>query len=73
MTQKIYHLDKILCHHQKFFFFKKLFKVSLQYLFNGFVLFNIVFNLKLNLKQKIDQKMHTYKNLKEIRKKEWQP
>ena len=41
-------------------------KVPLQYLFNVFILFNIVFNHKLNFKLKIDPKMRTFKNLEEI-------
>ena len=54
------------CHHQKIHFLKNTFKVALQYLFNVFILFNIVFNLKLNFILKIDQKMRTFKNLDEI-------
>ena len=34
------------CHHQKMFFLKNTYKIALQFLFNVFVLFNIVFNLK---------------------------
>ena len=48
------------------FFFIRIFKVALQYLFNVFMLFNIVFNLKLNFKLKIDPKMHNLRNLKVI-------
>ena len=64
MTQKIYHVDKNLCHHQIFFF--NTFKVALQYYFNVFKLFNIIFNLEFNLKLKIDPKMRSFKNLEEI-------
>ena len=72
-TKNLY-LDKNFCHHQIFFF--NTFIVSLQYLFNVFILLNIFFNLKLNFKQKIDPKMRTYnipgkilENLEEISKK----
>ena len=68
MTQNIYNIGEIFCHNQKIFFLKNTSKVALQYLFNVFVLFNIVFNLKFNFKLKIDQKVRTFKNLKEIMK-----
>ena len=78
MTQKIYHVDKIFCHNQKKITLKNTFKVALQYLFNVFILSNIVF--KLNFKLKIGPKMFTFKNLEEIwktlkifGKNEWQP
>ena len=64
----------------KNFFLKNTFKVALQFLFNVYILLNIVFNLKLNFKLKIDTKMLTFKNLEEIRKTwknvwkiKWQP
>ena len=38
-------------------------KEALQYLFNGFILFNTVFNLKL---LKIDPKIGIFKSLEEI-------
>ena len=66
LTQKIYHVDKNLCHHQNFFFLKNTFKVALQYLFDVFKLFNIVFNLLLDFKLKIDPKIRTFKNLEEF-------
>ena len=50
----------------KKFIFKNTFKLSLQCLFNVFILFNIVLNLKLNSKQKIDPKMRKFKNLEKI-------
>ena len=50
----------------KNFFLINTIKVALQYIFNDFILFNIVFNLKLNFRQKIDPKMHTFKNLEKI-------
>ena len=48
------------------FLLKNIFIVALHYLFNAFILFNIVFNLKLNFKLKIDPKMCTFKNLEKI-------
>ena len=66
MNQKIYHIKKKICHHQKFFNFKNIFKGALQYLFNVFLPFNIVYFLKLNFKLKIDPKMCNFKNLEEI-------
>ena len=59
---------KIFCHHQKYFF-KNTSKVTLQYLFNVFVLFSPVSYLKLNFKLKIDPKMGTFNNLEKILKK----
>ena len=53
MTQKIYPIDKFFVTIKKFFYQKTYFHVALQYLFNGFILFNTVFNLKL---LKIDPK-----------------
>ena len=47
-------MTKIFNKSDNFFFHKNTFKVALQYLFNLFILFNIVFNLKLNFKLKID-------------------
>ena len=52
MTEKTYHVDKIFCQHQKMFPVKNSFKVTLQYLFIVFILFNIDFNRKLNFKTK---------------------
>ena len=60
LTQKTYSMDKFLVSPSKFFLLKNIFKVSLQYLFNVFMLFNTVFNLKL---LKIDQKMNILKKL----------
>ena len=57
--KKIFDFDKK-------FIFKNTFKLSLQCLFNVFILFNIVLNLKLNSKQKIDPKMRKFKNLEKI-------
>ena len=45
------------CHQQNFFLSKNILKVALQYLFNVFILFDIVFNLKL---LKIDSKMRIF-------------
>ena len=60
--------------------FIKKFKVALQYLYNVFILFNIVFNLKHKFKLKIDPKLRTFENLEEIWKtskkilnNKWQP
>ena len=63
MTQKIYHVDKNFCHHQKNVFLKNTFNVALQYLLNVFLLFNMIFQLKLNFKLKLDPKKRTFKNL----------
>ena len=65
LTQKIHLVDKFFCHHQNFFFLNT-FKVALKFLYNVFILFNVVFNLKLNYKLKTDPKMRTFKNLGEI-------
>ena len=81
MTQKIYHIDKFFCHHQKIFLLKNTLKVALQqYLFSVFILFKVVSYFKPNFKLKVDLKMCTYKNLEEIwktwknfGKNEWQP
>ena len=62
-------MNKIFCHHQNLFLLKNIFKVSLQYFFNVFVLFKTISYLKLDLKLKIDPKMCTFKNLVEIWKK----
>ena len=73
MTQKNYHVDKILCHNKKKSL-KKAFKVALQYPFSVFILFNIIFNLKLNFKLKIDPKLFTFKNLeKKLKKASFSP
>ena len=53
------------CHQQKFFLSKNIFKVALQYLFNGFILFKTVFNLKL---LKIDPKCVFLKTWKKFGK-----
>ena len=47
-----------------FLFFFKAFQVSLQYLFNIFILLNTVTYIKL----KMDPKMYTFKNLKKLKK-----
>ena len=49
MTQKIYHIDKIILSSSVFLKLKNRFKIALQYLFNVVILFNTVFYLKLNL------------------------
>ena len=54
MTQIIYHIYKIFCHHQKKFLLKNTFKVTLQYLFNVLILFNTDFYIGIKLK-------HTFK------------
>ena len=46
--KKIYHINKIFCHHQKTFLLDNTFKVTLQYFFNVFILFNTVSYIKLN-------------------------
>ena len=50
----------------KIFLLKNTFKVTLQYFFNAFILFNTVSLIEINLKLKIDPKMCTFKNLEEI-------
>ena len=45
---------------------KNTFKVTLQYFFNVFILFNEVSYIEVNLKLKIDPKLCTFKNLEEI-------
>ena len=45
---------------------KNTFKVTLQYLFNVFILFNTVSYIEITLKLKIDPKMCTFNNLEEI-------
>ena len=45
---------------------KNTFKVTLQYLFNVFILFNTVSYIEINLKLKVDPKMCTFKNLKKF-------
>ena len=63
-TKKNYTRDKFFFEIINFFsLLKIMFKVSSQYLFNVFILFDIVFNLKL---LKIDPKMLIFKNLEEI-------
>ena len=52
----------------KTFFNKNIFKVALQYIFNGVILLNTVFNFKLSYKLKIDPKTCTFKSLEEFRK-----
>ena len=66
MIQKFYYINKNFCHHQKNFLFKNTFKVTLQYLFDIFILFNTVSYIKLNIKLKIDPKMCTFKTLEKI-------
>ena len=61
LTQKFYHINKIFCHHQKMFLLKNAFKVTLQYPFNVFILFNPVSYIKLNFKLKIDPKICSFK------------
>ena len=46
----------------KFFFFKNTSKLAYQYLFNVFILFNIIFKLKEN------PKMRAFKSLEKFRK-----
>ena len=60
---------RFFCHHQIFLLLENTFKVTLQYLFNAFILFNTVSYIKLNFKLKIDPKMRTFKNLEETKKK----
>ena len=64
LTQKIYHIDKKKLSSLKIFLSKNTFEVSLQYLFNVFILFNTVFLLKFKLK--VDPKTRTFKNLEKI-------
>ena len=52
----------------KSFLLKNISEVALQYLFNVFILYNIISYLKLNFKLKIDLKMCILKNLEEILK-----
>ena len=66
--KKIYHIDKLFCHHLKLFLLKNTFKVALQYLFNVVIEFNTVFYLKLNFKLKIDQRRVLSKTWKKFRK-----
>ena len=49
----------------KIFLLKTTFKVTIQYLFNVFSLYNKVSYIKLIFKLKIDPKMCTFKNLEE--------
>ena len=65
MAQKTYPIDEFFLSPSKFFLSKNIFKVALQYLFNGFILFNTVFNLKL---LKIDQICIFLKTWKKLRK-----
>ena len=53
---------KKISRHQ-IFFIENIIKVTLQYLYNVFVLINTFSYLKLNFKLKIDPKMCTFKNL----------
>ena len=48
------------------FLLKNTFKVTLQYLFNVFILFNTVSYIEITLKLKIGPTMCTFKNLEEI-------
>ena len=63
MTRKTYQTKKKFCLYQ-IFLLKNIFKVALEYLFNGFILFKTIF--KLYFKLKIDPKMCAFKNLKGI-------
>ena len=51
-----------------FFLLKNKSKLTLQYLFYFFILYNTVSDIKFNFKLKIDPKMCTFKNLDEILK-----
>ena len=66
MTQKICYIDKKFLSSSNNFLFENTFKVALQYLFNVFILLNIVSYLKLNFKLEIDPKMCIFKNLEEV-------
>ena len=73
MTRKIYPIDKIFCHLHFFIIKKNIFKVALQYLFNVFMILNVVLDVKLKFKLKVDPKIRTFKTLENIKKKnEWQ-
>ena len=52
----------------KFFLLKNTFQVTIQYLFNVFILINTASYIKLNFKLKIDPKMCTFKNLEKLEK-----
>ena len=69
MTQKIYHIIKFkkIYHHQNFFLLKNIFKVTLRYLFNVFILSNIVSYLKLTLNYKYTQKCVLLKTWKKFK------
>ena len=54
MTQKTYHINIFLRHHQKTFSLRNIFIVALLYFFNVFKLFKTVSYLKFNFKLKID-------------------
>ena len=64
MTQKNFQNNIIFL--LKNWLFKNLIEITLQTLFNIFLLFNTVPYIKLNFKLKIDPKMYTFKNLEEI-------
>ena len=60
---------KIICKATlKVFLLKNTFKVTLQYLFNVFILFNTVSYIEINLK--VNPKMCTFKNLEETSQKQ---
>ena len=52
----------------KFFLLKNTFQVTIQYLFNVFILINTASYIKLNFKLKIDPKMCTFRNLEKLEK-----
>ena len=56
------------CYHQKSFLLKNALKLTLQYLFNVYILFNTVSCIKLNFKLNKDPEMCTSKNLEEFGK-----
>ena len=59
-------IDETFLSSSKFFLLKNTFKVTLQYVFNVFILFNTISYIEINLKLKIDPKMFIFKNLEEI-------
>ena len=65
---KTYHENNIILCHQKIVLFKNTLKVTLQNIFNVFMLFNTVSLTKPNFKLKISQKMCTLKCMEEVLK-----